>query len=572
MRRSSTGQNLSIITDRNSGRRRSLYDDRLLEDSNDEIDRLKSKVRKGKVNSQESELLPIETIKSKIDDLDRNHQRTRLRKKKTHDKDKEKKDIQPESEEPEYRSHFGDIKFLETSTSIFDSSQFKESQFFGIYILFWLGTAFLIANNIMHAYLSNGKLFWQFEIVGILTRDIFKVALTDLIMYLTTYFAFGLQKMCAYGYINWQSTGWLLQASYDFFYLLFWTFFASPHFYGFPWIARVFLLLHSLVFLMKMHSYGFYNGYLWRITEELEFSEKYLKRCEDGDESLSEPDKTKIRETLVASINFCKFELEQQSKTNFHCKDPNVLAETPPVNFPENITLFNWYEFTMFPTLVYTLNFPRTKQIRWKFVGEKVLAVFGIFVLMIIIAQNGMYPLVMVAKQSKKLPMITKIQTYLLVLMDMIPHFLLQYLFTFFIIWEFILNTIAELSRFADRDFYGPWWSCTDWGEFARIWNRPVHKFLLRHVYHSSISTIRLSKIQASLFTFVLSSLVHELVMFCIFRTFRGYLLLFQLSQIPLMMISNTRFMRDKKVLGNCICWIGFISGPSIICTLYLFF
>ena len=125
---------------------------------------------------------------------------------------------------------------------------------------------------------------------------------------------------------------------------------------------------------------------------------------------------------------------------------------------------------------------------------------------------------------------------------------------------------------FADRDFYGPWWSCTDFSDFARLWNKPVHNFLLRHVYHSSISAFKVNKIQAAMITFIILSIVHELVMYVIFGIFRGYLLLFQMSQIPLIMLSRSRFLRGRKILGNIICWFGFISGPSIIFCLYLVF
>lgn len=526
-----------------------------------------------KVISQPSD--SIEKIKSRINSIDQvnTHLRTRKPKKLKAKETEKPKGKEEEVDKDDYRSQFGDIKFLETSTTIFDAQYFKESQFYGIYILFWLATGFLMFNNIIHAYLDDRKLFYNSPVVQILKKDLFKIAFTDLLMYLSTYFAFVIQYLCLKGYIHWERTGWIIQGTYDFVYLLGWTLVGSEHLLDYPWIGRVFLLLHSLVFIMKMHSYGFYNGYLWKISEELEFSESYLSRLNDKNPKIPEgTDIEHARQILQNSIKFCKFELSYQASHKFICDDPNVLQDVEKVEFPNNITLKNFFDFTMFPTLVYTLNFPRTKRIRRSYVLEKVAGVFGIFFLMIIVAENGMYPLVMKAVDSKSLPLKEKTLQYLLVLMDLIPYFLLQYLFTFFIIWEFILNVVAELSRFADRDFYGPWWSCTDWGEFARIWNRPVHKFLLRHVYHSSISAIKLNKLQASLFTFVLSSLVHEMVMFSIFRVLRGYLLLFQMSQLPLMMLSNTLFMKDRKVLGNVICWVGFISGPSIICTLYLFF
>ena len=63
--------------------------------------------------------------------------------------------------------------------------------------------------------------------------------------------------------------------------------------------------------------------------------------------------------------------------------------------------------------------------------------------------------------------------------------------------------------------------------------DRPVHNFLLRHVYHSSISALKVNKHTATLITFFLSACMHELVMWCIFKKLRGYLLFLQMSQLP---------------------------------------
>ncbi|EGV65160.1 hypothetical protein CANTEDRAFT_113635 [Yamadazyma tenuis ATCC 10573] len=568
MQHRETDQNLSIIVGRNSGTRASLVGSDEYKEFSTEIEGTGTSEIDQSFPQSEIQDVPVEVIRTKINSIDAKHRHTRVKKPKRGESTSEST-----ADGPNYRSQFGDIKFLETSTTIFDADYFKDSEMYGIYVLFWLATGFLMVNNIVHAWIDQSAPFYQLPVVQVLRKDLWKVALVDCLMYLSTYFAYFVQKLCKLKVLNWQRTGWFIQGTYDFFFLLFWSLVASEHILGFPWIGRVFLMLHSLVFLMKMHSYGFYNGYLWTISEELEFSEKYISRCTPDNHSVSpEKDLDEHKQTLLNSIKFCKFELAFQASANYTSNDPNVILDGPSVKFPDNITVENFFWFSMFPTVVYTLNFPRTKRIRWSYVGEKVLAVFGIFFLMIIIAQKGFYPLILQARAAKTLPSGLKVQQYFLVLIDMIPYFLLEYIFTFFIIWEFILNVIAELSCFADRDFYGPWWSCSDWGEFARIWNRPVHKFLLRHVYHSSISTIRLNSFQASIFTFVLSSLVHELVMFCIFRTFRGYLLLLQMSQLPMMMIAKTPLMKGRKTLGIVVCWVGFISGPSIICTLYLFF
>lgn len=414
-----------------------------------------------------------------------------------------------------------------------------------------------------------------------LRKDVIKIGMIDLAMYLTMYVTYFIQKAILKGYITWEREGWILQSIYQMLHLWFWLFVASPHYMNFTWSGRVFLVLHGLVMLMKMHSYAFYNGYMWQIFNELHLSQKYLDRLHHKDLTVpKDKDAEKIELMLLQSVRFCKFELDFQAKSNVpklatvseNDSENNLAVSQKPTSFPNNITLFNFFEFTMFPTLVYAMNLPRTKRIRCSYVFEKTCGVFGIIFLMAYVAQNWMYPIVQTAVSCRELPTSEKVREYPFILLDMIPPFLMEYIFTFLLIWDSILNVIAELSRYADRDFYGPWWSCTDWSEYARIWNRPVHKFLLRHVYHSSLSVLKLSKSQAMLMTFMLSSIVHELVMYVIFRSLRGYLLLLQMSQIPLVMLSHTKYLRNKRVLGNVICWFGFISGPSMICTLYLMF
>lgn len=115
------------------------------------------------------------------------------------------------------------------------------------------------------------------------------------------------------------------------------------------------------------------------------------------------------------------------------------------------------------------------------------------------------------------------------------------------------LNALAEITRFADRGFYGEWWNSVSWDQFARDWNRPVHNFLLRHVYHSSISAFNLSRSSATFVTFLLSACVHELILLCIFRQLRGYLLMFQMLQLPLVSLSRTSLLRGRRTLGNVI-------------------
>lgn len=81
---------------------------------------------------------------------------------------------------------------------------------------------------------------------------------------------------------------------------------------------------------------------------------------------------------------------------------------------------------------------------------------------------------------------------------------------------------------------------------------------------------MRVNKHTATLITFFLSALIHELVMWCIFKKLRGYLLILQMSQLPLVQLSRTKLLRDRKTLGNMMFWIGLLTGPSLLTSLYL--
>lgn len=440
------------------------------------------------------------------------------------------------------KSNLSDVRFKDAQ-SLLDGEESAQNPFRGFYVLFWLGVAVRSLNSIVNYYLEYG---FSSQIVEILARDLIWIGLTDLAMYLCTYFVFAVHYLVKRGVISWDKSGWIFVSLFELWFVMFFMAYAQSK--NYPWVGKIFLFLHSLVLLMKMHSYAFYNGYLWNIHYELTFSENALKK------NTFEPH---VEELLQKSIKFCKFEISSQSKT---------------IEFPRNITLKNFFTYTMFPTVVYQIDYPRTERVRFRYLTSKICAVFGVIMLMVVLAQHSMYPIAMRAIALRELPLLERVWYYPKLLLDLVPPFLLMYILVFYLIWDAILNAIAELTCFGDREFYGPWWNCVSWDEFARLWNVPVHKFLLRHVYHSSISAFNCSKGTATVLTFLISSIVHELSMYVLFNKLRGYLLLLQMFQLPLAALSKTKWMREKKTLGNVIFWFGIATGPSLMCTLYLTF
>ncbi|KAG9996252.1 sterol O-acyltransferase, partial [Aureobasidium melanogenum] len=146
--------------------------------------------------------------------------------------------------------------------------------------------------------------------------------------------------------------------------------------------------------------------------------------------------------------------------------------------------------------------------------------------------------------------------------------FMVAFLLVFLVIFEYLLGAFAEITCFADRQFYSDWWNSLDWLEFSREWNIPVHHFFRRHVYSASRNTM--SRPVATFITFLVSSIAHELVMGCITRKFRGYGFVAMMLQMPIVLVQRSRWIRNRKILNNTLFWCSMILGLSMMCALYV--
>ena len=112
------------------------------------------------------------------------------------------------------------------------------------------------------------------------------------------------------------------------------------------------------------------------------------------------------------------------------------------------------------------------------------------------------------------------------------------------------LQSLIKLtaSGFADRRFYSDWWNSCDWLEFSREWNMPVHHFFRRHVYTASRG--HASRPVATVITFLISALAHELVMGCITKKLRGYGFVAMMLQMPIVMVQRSRWVKGRTLLN----------------------
>lgn len=480
-----------------------------------------------------------------------------------------------------FRSSFADTISEPAPESILDSKDFINGQYFGFYIVFWLYVSIYILRHIIRSEFTDQLPLYKAPVYLTFTNGLTKIALIDLSMYLSIYVVYFIQVLCARNLIQWRKMGRALTSIYEAFFLAFWVYFVMEIGVKDQWIGRTFLILHMFVLLMKMHSYAFYNGYLWKILRELQFSERYLEKLHQNPKILprgfEKEDTTKL---LTRSIAFCKFELLHQSMTLEKANEKGALeldSETlchTHLLFPSNINFVDFFMYTMYPTVLYTLVFARREKIRWLFVIEKIAAMVGIIFVMLLIAEYNLFSTMTHCNNVRSLnySFYEKCHLFVITFCDIVLPMFLEYLLTFYLIWHVILNLIAEVTRYADRDFYGHWWSLLDWEEFSRLWNKPVHKFLLRHVYHSSISAFSLSKGSSVLFTFFISSVVHELMMYVVFRRALGFLFFFQMFQLPLILINKSPLLKNHRIIRNMVCLLGLMLAPGMIPSFYLVF
>ena len=142
------------------------------------------------------------------------------------------------------------------------------------------------------------------------------------------------------------------------------------------------------------------------------------------------------------------------------------------------------------------------------------------------------------------------------------------FLLVFLVIWEYLLGAFAEITCFADRNFYEDWWNSSDWLEFSREWNIPVYHFLRRHVYFASRQYT--SNSIAMLITFLVSSLGHELIMGCITKKLRGYGFVAMMLQLPIVAMQRSRWVKGRWVFNNAAFWSSMILGLATMCSLYV--
>ncbi|OCK76531.1 diacylglycerol acyltransferase DGAT2 [Lepidopterella palustris CBS 459.81] len=247
---------------------------------------------------------------------------------------------------------------------------------------------------------------------------------------------------------------------------------------------------------------------------------------------------------------------------------PDIYSSCP---YPDNINMRNLCYFWWAPTLVYQPVYPRSERIRWPFVFKRLAEVAGLNVVIWIASTQYATPLLQNSLDKMfTLDLVSIVER----VMKLSTISLFCWLCGFFALFQSFLNALAEVMRFGDRDFYGDWWNVSSIRTYWSSWNKPVTNFMKRHVYSPLIGR-GWSPPAAQIIVFILSGILHELLVGVPTHNVIGVAFAGMMLQIPLIAITDClQKMRgvNGKVAGNVIFWVSFcLVGQPLAALLYFF-
>jgi diacylglycerol O-acyltransferase-1 len=237
--------------------------------------------------------------------------------------------------------------------------------------------------------------------------------------------------------------------------------------------------------------------------------------------------------------------------------------------YPNLISLHDFGYFMFFPTLCFQFKYPRSERVRKTWVFKRFVEYFVSVALMLIMIQQYITPLL---KNTFKILEQEEVNYMGLLerhLKLSLPNLYL-WLFLFYSGFQCTLNILAELTRFADREFYLEWWNSRTLGEYWRKWNIPVHSWLLRHVYKPMVAD-GYGKNFSMFFTFFLSAVAHEYLISGACRILTYWAFIAMMSQIPMIIVMDLfKKQLERSQIGNVVFWVSFcIIGQPIAVLIY---
>ncbi|KAL8708467.1 MAG: hypothetical protein Q9220_006624 [cf. Caloplaca sp. 1 TL-2023] len=247
---------------------------------------------------------------------------------------------------------------------------------------------------------------------------------------------------------------------------------------------------------------------------------------------------------------------------------PEIYSQCP---YPRNVTISNLAYFWWAPTLVYQPVYPRSSSVRWLFIVKRLAECFGLSVFIWLATAQYAAP---VLRNSLDKMASWNIASIVERLMKLSTISIIIWLAGFFAIFQSVLNALAEIMRFGDREFYTDWWNSPSVGHYWRTWNKPVYHFMRRHIYSPLVGR-GFSQGFASAMVFVFSGFLHELLVGVPTHNILGVAFVGMLVQLPMIAITAPLEKMqgiNGKVVGNCLFWVSFcLLGQPLAALMYFY-
>lgn len=269
---------------------------------------------------------------------------------------------------------------------------------------------------------------------------------------------------------------------------------------------------------------------------------------------------------LVSYVH-CNADLRREAMSPKQVTSTEMLTVQDAVmhRYPDNVNVKDFAYFLAAPTLCYQTGFPRSERLRPRWLFRRFVELIFVAGLQLFLVEQYVLPTVHNSIVTLEHMNFVGIAERILKLS--IPCLYL-WLCSFYSLFHLWLNIVAELLQFGDREFYKDWWNASTLDDYWRLWNTPVHKWLLRHIYYPCIRA-GLSKNFAVLTAFFFSAIFHELIIGVPLKVFRLWAFFGILLQVPLISISKAlvKFLKTEQ-LGNIFFWLTFCIFGQPICVL----
>nr|ALT83519.1 type I diacylglycerol acyltransferase [Macadamia tetraphylla] len=272
---------------------------------------------------------------------------------------------------------------------------------------------------------------------------------------------------------------------------------------------------------------------------------------------------------LLASIVWLK--LVSYAHTNCDMRalaklTDKVASKSSDMDYSYDVSFESLAYFMVAPTLCYQASYPRSTCIRKGWVIRQLVKLVIFTGVMGFIVEQYINPIVQHSQHPLKGNLLYAIERVLKLSVPTLYVWLCMF-YCFFHLW---LNILAELLRFGDREFYKDWWNAKTVEEYWRMWNMPVHKWMVRHIYFPCLRN-GLPREVTLVIVFFLSAIFHELCIGVPCHIFKFWAFIGIMFQVPLVLITN--YLQNKfrsSMVGNMVFWFFFsILGQPMSVLLY---